>query len=345
MKKFKLILFSLLVAVGVMSAQPIAQSRFFDETYFRANVGYDWNVDHWHGLGVTNGVAIGKMITPQVGVELDYTMYFQDFYKSINAGRLGMNFLVNLNTLGGYHGHRNLVEVTPFVGLGWQRVYGLTNNMYSNFGFYIDFNTSSAFAISVTPRFNCIMTPSIYSKNTDFGVEVGIKYRFKNHYGTRNFVLCNNKYTQEQMDMIIAKANALHKENEALQAELAKKPQVVTNTVVETVVEQVTTPILPSIGFNCGQSTLLGTNLLNLKDIADYMIASEVSYTITGYASMEGPETFNKTLSLERAQAVRNALLELGVHPENLTVVGNGPTEQFGSDYQYNRVVIITEDE
>ncbi len=45
---------------------------------------------------------------------------------------------------------------------------------------------------------------------------------------------------------------------------------------------------------------------------------------IEGYTDSTGPAQFNKKLSRERAEAVRNALVKDGISPERITIKGYG---------------------
>jgi len=50
-------------------------------------------------------------------------------------------------------------------------------------------------------------------------------------------------------------------------------------------------------------------------------------YTVTGHADRAGPEDYNMNLSLRRANAVREALVSLGVNPANVSIAGRGEAE------------------
>lgn len=52
-----------------------------------------------------------------------------------------------------------------------------------------------------------------------------------------------------------------------------------------------------------------------------------VDYTITGHADRAGPEEFNLQLSLQRANAVRDALVARGVKSSGISVAGRGEAE------------------
>lgn len=63
---------------------------------------------------------------------------------------------------------------------------------------------------------------------------------------------------------------------------------------------------------------------------------------IVGYADKAtGTPQYNKELSMKRAQAVKDALVELGLDEKNIELKAIGDTEQPFDENDYNRVVII----
>jgi outer membrane protein OmpA-like peptidoglycan-associated protein len=55
-------------------------------------------------------------------------------------------------------------------------------------------------------------------------------------------------------------------------------------------------------------------------------------FSIEGHTDSDGSNAFNQKLSEDRANAVRNAMIEKGVKPENLVVVGFGKTKPIDSN-------------
>jgi OOP family OmpA-OmpF porin len=52
-----------------------------------------------------------------------------------------------------------------------------------------------------------------------------------------------------------------------------------------------------------------------------------VEYSVTGHADRAGPEAYNLDLSLRRANAVRDALIQRGVKASGISVAGRGEAE------------------
>jgi outer membrane protein OmpA-like peptidoglycan-associated protein len=53
---------------------------------------------------------------------------------------------------------------------------------------------------------------------------------------------------------------------------------------------------------------------------------------IEGYTSNDGDEDYNTELSVKRAEAVRDLLINLGVEKERLQVIGLGETSPIGNN-------------
>lgn len=86
-----------------------------------------------------------------------------------------------------------------------------------------------------------------------------------------------------------------------------------------------------------------------LKPIADYLIDSQVSVLLCGTTAGDENSEFDYNLSLSRAEAVRNSLIELDVDSEQIIAVGmasDNPWHIYGAGYEgedasSNRSVVI----
>ena len=84
-----------------------------------------------------------------------------------------------------------------------------------------------------------------------------------------------------------------------------------------------------------------------LSEAANRLNASvneDKTVTANGYASMEGPASYNVDLSKRRAEAVKGYLVGKGVDADRISVKGNGATDQFGPAYKDNRRVEVVVD-
>jgi outer membrane protein OmpA-like peptidoglycan-associated protein/uncharacterized protein YegP (UPF0339 family) len=62
------------------------------------------------------------------------------------------------------------------------------------------------------------------------------------------------------------------------------------------------------------------------KDVQDLKENPKINVRMAGYTSAEGTEEINQKLSEQRANAVRDYLIEKGIAPERITVIGYGRT-------------------
>ena len=84
-----------------------------------------------------------------------------------------------------------------------------------------------------------------------------------------------------------------------------------------------------------------------LTETADRLNAkanADKSVTANGYASMEGPASYNVDLSRRRAEAVKGYLVQKGVSAKRISVKANGATDAFGPKYKDNRRVEVVVD-
>jgi outer membrane protein OmpA-like peptidoglycan-associated protein len=81
-----------------------------------------------------------------------------------------------------------------------------------------------------------------------------------------------------------------------------------------------------NVGFVVGTTTFLhpAEARATIKQLANVMLSSGESVILTGSTSSEGSESFNDQLSLERADAIRGVLVQLGVPSGNITTKGDG---------------------
>ena len=103
------------------------------------------------------------------------------------------------------------------------------------------------------------------------------------------------------------------------------------------------TPAL--FGFNSAK--LSADDEAYLNEAAERLNAdvnADKTVTANGYASMEGPASYNVDLSRRRAEAVKGYMVEKGVAADRISVKGNGATDKFGPAHKDNRRVEVVVD-
>lgn len=373
MKKFFMIFAAMLTfTAAAFAGTPVETSKVFDNTYVSVNVGAsgditpsNWGYEgksFWESVRPTATLRFGKWVTPTFGVELQGECGFGTLNVPtfVDHTYVGANAMVNLNNLlCGYRGKADKVEFVPYAGIGWWHSYGVvTNNIATQYGVKVNVNLgkSQAWQLNVVPQITYLLAgnaacQNVYQPHFDVqksyvGLQVGVTYKFKNQYGTHDFVLCNKKYTQLEMDEMNAEINRLRQANSDMASALkdceARKNKVERVVVVE--VKDRAVHYLPKVHFNIGSSELTADSEASLSEIAQVIKTSGEQWSILGYASEEGSAEFNEILSLERAKVVAEKLLEMGVNSEQLVVKGCGETTKFSTEYpQLNRVVEIVE--
>lgn len=81
-----------------------------------------------------------------------------------------------------------------------------------------------------------------------------------------------------------------------------------------------------NVEFPTGKSTIAPQYNEHLKEVADYLKKhDDVKVDVQGYTDSTGNWTFNEKLSQKRAEAVRSALVKMGVERKRVSAKGFGP--------------------
>ena len=146
---------------------------------------------------------------------------------------------------------------------------------------------------------------------------------------------------QAQLDALNASIAALEAENAALKKCCEEKPKVIEKEVVKTVSEFQATSA--SVFFNINKSEIASKkDLVNVKELAEAAKANNKKVVVTGYAdSKTGSPAYNQTLSEKRAEAVKKALVDMGVSADNIETAGQGGVADL-TPIEYNRRAVVT---
>lgn len=179
----------------------------------------------------------------------------------------------------------------------------LTNRWQINVEPFYAFNlTGSKFSSTRDAAVNDY--PHFDSRNSWWGLNVGVTYKIG-----KQFTLCPYKYTQADIDRLNADINDLRN----------RKPEVVTK--VETVEKIVTKTVNDAdqfVVFFANASTVLTDDAkATLNEIGENSIVN-----VIGSASPDGNADFNANLAEQRAQVVKNYLVNRGVRVNDAHGVG-----------------------
>lgn len=342
---------------------------------------HDKQMDFGDRLSPALDIAVGKWITPAVGVRLMYSGFqlkgaTQNGAHSTGKGVPGKDghgywlsnqkfnyfnihgdVMLNLtNLICGYNPKR-VYNISPYLGLGVLRVYDSPTDteVGGMFGIYNTFRLSDSFDINFDIRGVLIADDDFDGENGTSGdhnsqeegilsATIGLTYKFKPQGWKKKVVTI---YNETELNAMREKLNAMNAENERL-----RNQAPVTNTV-ETIVEKEVfkNTVAPCmVAFEINKSDLSKDARVNLGMFADGIKKADKSivYTVTGYADEgTGNSTINERLSKERAQVVYDCLTkEFGVDPVQLRVEFKGGVgNMFYDDPKLSRSVIVKQAE
>lgn len=368
-------IFSLIIAIVAtlpVLAQPLVESKIYDNLSLTVKGGVTTPlsdpVDHFRSVV---GLEFEKMITPVfgIGVEGEWTINTSQSTTVFDHQYVGVYGVTNLmNLFGGYNGSPRFFEVETVLGAGWGHAYNSSsydeNVFVTKTGLNVNFNLGKVkeWTLSLKPAvvWNMSKVPCVDdltyvnydARRAALQLQVGVTYHFGNTNGTHHFTKCDKVATQAEIDVMNNKINDLRKQmqeehnyyhdvirqlNDA-NCKLSKELQDCNNRP-EKVVEVVN---MPPVQFMINSAKIQETSQSALKYMADEILSQDVSYIVIGYASEEGEYDYNKRLSLKRAEAIRDILVEYGVPADRLVVEGFGETTEFSEEVPaLNRVVVI----
>lgn len=121
--------------------------------------------------------------------------------------------------------------------------------------------------------------------------------------------------------------NKMDKQAEEIQEELGEA------ATVERVGEGIKLTFNEKLLFDFGKSSLKESNKRNLQKFAETLNEyADTELLIVGHTDNVGSETFNQTLSTERAAAVSNYLEAVGVSSNRIKIQGEGELEPYTSN-------------
>lgn len=326
------------------------------------------------------GIGLDKQLTPIVGLGFEMTGYINTndvigTYKSAYTKTAfdAVNFSL-LNTLNlsnmfcGYKGEPRLFEVETVAGIGWMHYCaGYGNSMSSKFGLNFNFNLgeSKAWTVAFKPALVYDMNEKgnqnvmFNANNGAWEFMAGLKYHFSSSNGKRYFTPVK-PYNQAEIDALNAQINNLRQEADQNEAALktalndanqkannleqalndckSQGPKVITETITNNkkTLESVVT-------FRQGGTAVESSQTPNVERIATYLKHhNKATVSIKGYASPEGNADVNARIARQRAESVKNMLVNrYKIAASRITAEGQGVGNMF-EEPDWNRVSICT---
>lgn len=294
----------------------------------------------------------------------------------INATVVNLLGTFNLSNLfGGYQGEPRTVELIALGGFGWGHQFGTDykpNFITSKFGLDLAFNLGEdkAWQLYIEPAIIYPLESYISGMSVSNGFKynfqnamlqanVGLVYKFGNSNGTHNYAIEPLRNINE-INMLNAKINELRADNELKDGKLVANSRTIADLQAEvddlrakltacenqphtsTVVVKKSL-LQPIVIFGQGKSTIDAAQYASVEMVAKYMRNHpNAKLLIKGYASPEGDPERNMALSLARADAVRQALINrYKIAASRITTEGMGATSELSEENDFNRVAMF----
>lgn len=374
-----LLLAAILGGAAAMSAQvALVKPKFTDNWSAGLDGGITTPINNGPFFGNMRGAAglhLQKMITPAFGVGaeglwgINTSSWPGQVHSStaFDSQYVGAYGVVNLFELFSpqYSLNTRAFDIEAQAGAGWNHQYRDkaagpdANSFATKMGLNFNFHPSQKVTLSLKPSLIYDMTSvpvkqstaSYDSRRAAFNLLAsvsvalgpGFSYVVPN-YNLDEIAALNDQVNSLRADLgnaasVLAKADAA---NKALLAENAalknQKPQVITTTK----------DFLSSVryvNFNLGKYNVTADQMPNVAAVASYLKNQPKStVVIKGYASQDGPLEINEKLANERAQSVRDLLVnKYGIDPARIQAEGEGIGHMFEEE-SWNRVAICTLD-
>ena len=362
MKKFIFMIMAALCSIMTVSAQSqsnyCGSSKFFDNVSIGVVGGVETNLNDWNApQGAVAGIVLNKEISPIFGVTLEGNTNINGLRNwasdashicshTFDAFSVYLTPRVNwTNALFGYKGSPRKFELEAVAGPGYGFwLHDEYNALLVKAGLNLNYNLSNAFTVTLRPAvvYNLDANNAHFdTRNAVAQLSVGIVYHFKTSNGTRSFKKAK-LYSQSEVDALNAKIKDLQSNLET--ANKAVKTNVI-NTV-DTVYTESPSSLGNVVSFTLNSAKVDETQMANLDNAVRILKENpDLKVTLKGYADKNtGSATYNKRLSVRRAEAVKKVIVDkYGIDTDRIDVLGVGDTEQLYNDNNWNRVVIFVE--
>lgn len=348
MKKFLSFLMAMVFAISAWAQVPtqvLESSKVSDNIELTIKSGVTAPATSPKHLRSISGIELRKNLTPitGIGIEGDWTVNTSRSKTTFDHQLVGAFATTNLmNLFAGYPGSPRVFEIETVVGAGWLHEYmngpGDLNSWYTKYGLNLRFNLNDKFSLSLKPAIVYNMKDGQHMRynvhNGYLEAQVGLTYRFPTSNGTHNFAYVD-MYSQADIDALNAEINELRSREPLIREVIVEK--VITNTT-----EIAAIPVLENaVGFTINSAMVSPIEMANIANVAKVLKANpEMNLLIKGYADKDtGTTEYNKVLATHRAQAVKDALVDMGIDAERLEIDGVGASVQPYSTNDWNRAV------
>ena len=372
----KKIVASLVLCMAVIAAnaqKAVEGNKFTDNWSVGFNAGGTTPLTHsafFKNMRAVLGVGLDKQVTPVLGLGFEAmtsinTTPSRTAFDNTNLSVLGTLNLSNL--FGGYAGAPRLFEVETVDGFGWLQYAEIgesdLNSMSSKLGLNFNFNLGEekAWTLAFKPALVYDMSADgtdnvcFNANRAAWEFTAGLKYHFSCSNGKHYFTIVK-PYNQSEIDALNDQINNMRREADdnaaALKnanqkaADLEKAlndcknqaPKVITETVTNNkkTLESVVT-------FRQGGTSVESSQTPNVERIATYLKNHKnATVSIKGYASPEGNADVNARIAKQRAESVKNMLINrYKIAANRITAEGQGVGNMF-EEPDWNRVSICT---
>lgn len=370
MKK-TILLSALAIGALTLNAQTIAVSNggFWENWSLGINAGASMKIkgeSYFKSARPVFGLNMTKQWTPVLGMEIQGQGFVNTNSSStvIDASDVSLLGKMNLmNLFGGYWGEPRSMEIETVTGIGWMHNYmngaSDTNDLMSRVGLNFNFNLgdSKAWTLSFRTVVAYNLTGNFPKSKVQFNANhakmestIGLIYHLPNSDGN-HFITMLPVCDPIQVAAMNDEVNALRllvaeKDAElvATVATVAALEEQINNTPTEVDVnETVIVNPLPEtiITFHQGSAEVENLQLPDIEHVANFLKNNpKTQVMIQGYASPEGSLELNQKLSQDRADTVKNMLVnQYNISPDRITAEGKGVGEVF-PQANWNRLSI-----
>lgn len=356
-----------------VKCQDFTASSWRDNWFLQAgagiNVPFVENMPHDRKVTFGYTFGVGKWISPYIAMRLNAiggSIHWTAGGESAKGRYFGMNFEVMwdmLNSINGVNTNR-VFSIVPYAGLGaacsWNFHSTATNiptegvdpkhrswtipvtaGIMFNFRLskYVDFFVEGK-AMFAGDNFNgCV-------DGNPIDVNIAALGGFTFNIGGKKFESVNPCDYTTYINQLNNQVNDLRGELDATSAALvAAEAQLPCPEVKEVECPEPISPLLSAVRFTLNSSKINDRQMINVKNVADWMMANpEAKVVVSGYADKgTGTSTYNQKLSERRAKRVYDKLVDYGVNEENLILDAHGSSVQpYEHENNWNRIVLFT---